>query len=259
MFRVISLKTPLFVRASSLLALVAAFSLGVAPAHATTIPVPDGDFSSAASYGSIGGGLLNPSGSAVIGSGPWTGTYSGALGVLAPPTLTINSTGATISGIAGINALGIVDNGGSFSQTLSGQTYAANTTYTLTADVNASTPLGAALLQSSGVGIALTANGTVVSSTTSTPGIVSLLSGTNYQVQLTFQTGASAPSGNIGIQLFDQPGGLLTANLLSSVTFSNVTLNATTVPEPTSFGLLGIGLSTLGWARFRKRRQAAAA
>ncbi|MHC5544564.1 PEP-CTERM sorting domain-containing protein, partial [Singulisphaera rosea] len=203
---------------------------------------------------------LNPSGSAQIGSGPWSGTYNGTLGILAPPSLTIGSGAATISGVVGLNVLGLglTNNNGYFSQTL-GQTYAANATYTLSADVNAGATLSLGLLQSRNVGIALTSNGSDVASTsTAGAGLVTLtpLGSNNYTLQLTFTTGSTPPTGNIGIRLFDQPTGLLTANLFPSATFDNITLTA--VPEPTSVGLLGIGLVGLCFATKRYRRPAVA-
>ena len=53
----------------------------------------------------FGGGLVGDTGSNVtIGSGPWTATYSGVVGLLAPPTVTIGSGRGAISGIAGAGA-----------------------------------------------------------------------------------------------------------------------------------------------------------
>jgi MYXO-CTERM domain-containing protein len=72
-----------------------------------------------------------------------------------------------------------------------------------------------------------------------------------------FVTGVSAPSGNIGITLFDAPSGLLTANLLKDVTFSNVALETSpnsSVPEPGTFVPAGLGLLGLAAIRLRRRQ-----
>ena len=77
-------------------------------ASAGFVTVPNGDFSGLGNAGSVGGGLVGASGTNVpIGSGPWTATYNGVLGLLAPPTLAISPSQktATISGLLGVNAV----------------------------------------------------------------------------------------------------------------------------------------------------------
>lgn len=175
--------------------------------------------------------------------------------MLLPPSMNISTTGgfggngsATISGIANVGVLGIVDNGALFSQTLA-NTYQANTTYTLTADVFTGSLLSANTLATAGVGIGL-ANvtgsgiGSHISDTTTTnPVLVSLtlLSGNIYQLSLQFTTGGLAPTGNFGVDLFDLPNGLASASLFQTVKFSNVTLDAAT-PEPVTFLLASMVL-----------------
>ena len=196
--------------------------------HAVSAPiaVPNGDFSSVANEGNIGGGIIGGSGSGAIGSGPWNGTYYGVLGLLAPPALTVAPGHGTISGLAGIDVLNIADNGGYFSQTLEAA-YQGNTRYVLGADVDAGAPLAVGLLSSANAGLALTKGSTILASTADNGASVSLdlLSGTTYRVTLTYNTGASA-SGNIGIRLFAEPQNLISANLLNAISFANVTLSA---------------------------------
>jgi hypothetical protein len=227
--------------------------------QAGAISVPDGDFTQASGAGSIGGGLLGASGSGAINSGPWSGTYNANLGILLPPVLNIATTGgepsgghATIGGIvSGLDLLNhTVDNGAYFSQTLAGTPFLANTQYTLTANVDPGELVTAALLSTGGVGIGLTSNGSLVADTTQGPYLLSLqlLGGSDYQLVLRFITGASAPGGNLGIRLFDSPNGVAAASLIGGVSFSNVTLDATSAtPEPQSMGLIGAGLVLVGF------------
>lgn len=205
-----------------------ALATGADQLYAATISVPNADFSSAANTGSVGGGLIG-SGSDPIGSGPWNGTYAGALGLL-PPTLTINTGTATIGGLAGVNLLGILDNGGYFNQTLS-TAWLPSTHYVLGADVDVGGSLGAGVLSSSNVGLALGSSGSFFTTTaTANPDAISLasLSGTTYHITLTYDTAASV-SGNIEVALLAEPQNILTANLLTSVTFSNVSLSGSAI------------------------------
>jgi hypothetical protein len=209
-------------------------------AHAGTIPVPNGNFSNASNAGAIGGGLLGGSATDVgIGSGlgPWMGSYNSVLGILAPPTLTIDAAAqtATLSGVAGINVAGLITNGGYFSQTLA-VPYVANKRYTVSTKINTSGVLDLNQLGTANVGIGLRSGATVLSaSTTAAPALVNLLplGGTLYSLRLIYDTGATV-SNNVDVQLFDQPQGLLTANLLSSVAFSGVALNVGAITGPTT-------------------------
>ena len=211
---------------------MAAFTaLMVGTVAAEPIAVPNGDFSSNANTGQIGGGLIGGSGTALIGSGPWSGSYSGVVGLLAPPVLTISSGRATISGLAGVSGLGVVNNSGSFGQNLT-DVYQPNKRYVLNAVVDAGTPLSLGVLSSGQVGVALTRGTTELASTRDASLLqLSLLSGTRYNLALVYQTGASV-SGNIGVKLYANPQNLLTTDLLSSVTFSNVTLHGGSINAP---------------------------
>lgn len=221
---------------------LAALGLMVATsANAGLLSVPNADFQQAGNAGSVGGGLLTPSASNVpIGTdgGPWKGNYNGILNIIAPPTLTIDASAghASISGIAGISVAAIVDNGGSFSQTLASVPYEATKRYTVWVDVDAGELLDLGLLSDTGVGIALRSGSTVIaSSTTAAPALVnlSLLGGTVYRLTLVHDTGASV-SGNVDVALFDQPAGLLTANLIPGVSFDNVGLNVGAITDSTT-------------------------
>jgi hypothetical protein len=248
------------------------------PAWSAAIAVPDGDFTQAGGAGNVGGGLLTTDGSGTIGSGPWTGTYDAVLGLLVPPTLTIQTTGGEPSGgrglisglLQGVSILGpVVDNGGYFSQTLGATPFLANTTYTLTANVDPGLLLAAGVLtlDNAGVGIGLTNGGSDLANTQNPLDLLSLtlLGGTDYSLVLRYTTGSVAPSGNLGIKLYDLPSGVLQANLLGNVAFSNVTLDASpasTTPEPATFTMLFAGLfcmilgqRKLNWKFLRRKAE----
>jgi hypothetical protein len=251
---------------ASLLILAGVSSLSM---PATPITVPNGNFLSSTNAGHIGGAVIgSPISNQGIGSasGPWNGSTSGILGLVAAPSMTISTTGgygntgsAEISGVVNTAVIGNpLDNGAFFSQTLS-SAFQANTTYTLTADVYTGSVLTASLLANRSVGIAL-ANGTglgnlLASTTTVNPSLVnlSLLSANCYELSLTYTTGSSV-SGNITVDLLDTPSGLATANLFSDVVFSNVTLDAVSpTPEPATMGITGI-LLVAGALVVRKRK-----
>ncbi|HEY0233303.1 MAG TPA: Ig-like domain-containing protein [Dokdonella sp.] len=212
-----------------------------APLHAASIPIPNGNFSDAGNFGQVGGGLLGAAGTdVVIGSGPWTGSYHGVLGLLAPPQLAIGAGGATLSGIAGINILQLLDNGGYFSQTLA-VPYAPGQHYVLSAHVDAGTALDVGLLGSGNIGLALRAGSLTLSSTaTAPPQLISLLplGGTQFQLSLTFDS-PDTVSGNVGIQLLGTPDDLIGVSLLPAVTYSNVTLDASAI-NPLAGAVLGV-------------------
>lgn len=210
-------------------------------AAAAPVPVDNGDFSSAANAGSVGGGLIGGSGSNVlIGDGPWTGTYNGAVGVLAPPTLSISATtqDATISGLLGVSVLGLVNNGGYIAQTLTANVQ-PNTRYILSADVDVGRSLQLALLDDTHTGVAIAAGGTVLASSDTAPSgsvTLDLLQDTTYRLELTYVSPASIAADPIELRLFAQPQGLLTADLLPTIVFDNVALDAVALGVPASVG-----------------------
>jgi len=208
---------------------------------AAPISVPNGDFSDAGNFGTIGGGPIGGSGTDVsIGSGPWLGSYAGILGLLAPPTLTITDGAAAIDGLAAANVLGILNNGGSFSQTLTA-TFEAGKRYTIASDIDAGTLLDVGLLANGNFGLALTSGGTTLASTTTAPlQLVDLqpIGGTVYRMTLQFDP-SGAQSGTVGLELFAEPQQLIGVSLLPNVTFGNVTLDATAI-DPVSGTIVAV-------------------
>ncbi|MDR3385621.1 MAG: hypothetical protein P4L92_01105 [Rudaea sp.] len=210
--------------------LSAAIFLGLAAsAMAAPVTVPNADFSIATNDGSVGGGLLGGTGSLPIGSGPWSGTFAGVLGELAPPLLTIGSGQATISGIAVVQLLGI-NNNGAFIQTLGAQ-WAPLKHYVLAADVTAVTPLLIANVSSSGnIGMALSSGASTYSSTeTSLEISLTQRQSNSYHLALGYDSSPS-DAGNIGISLFSSPTGVLAVNLISEVAFNSVYLTQAPIP-----------------------------
>ncbi len=191
-----------------------------------TIAVGNGDFSDPANDGEIGGGLAGGSGNAVIGSGPWRGAYAGIASLLAPPTLTIGDGHAEIGNLLGVNIAGILNNHGRFHQD-TGAAWVAQRRYRVSVDIDAGEVLGANVLTSGNLGVALASAGSPGSRVCSSLGgtaVLSLLGGTNYRLTLDCQTGDSV-SGNVFVHLFGEPTGLVTANLLGSARFDNVSLS----------------------------------
>lgn len=227
-------------RLPSWLLLLAVTSLAWASLlQAAPLTVPNGSFADAGNNGSVGGGLLGGSGSNVqIGTGPWRATYWGALGLLAPPVLQIDSNRAAIGGLAGVSALGIVNNGGYFRQTLP-IAWEPNFRYVLKVDVNAGAVLGLGLLNAQGVGTAMLSGTTRIASSVSAPAVsLNLLGGNLYELTLTHVTGNTV-SGNIGIDLFYEPNAVLSASLLGAVDFTNVRLEKRLI-DPTPAGLAAV-------------------
>ncbi|MBO9662763.1 Ig-like domain-containing protein [Dokdonella sp.] len=210
-------------------------------AVAAPIAVGNGDFSSAANAGSVGGGVLGGSGTDVpIGAGPWTGTYAGAIGLLAPPTLSISATTqkASISGLLGISALVLVNNGGYLGQTLTTNVQ-SNTRYVLSADVDAGRVLQLGLLNNTHTGVAIAAGGAVLASSDTQPAgavTLQLLQGTTYRLTMTYVSPTSIAASPIEVRLFAQPRGLLTVDLLPTITFDNVALDAVALGVPAAVG-----------------------
>jgi hypothetical protein len=207
------------------------------------IAVPNGDFSDPANEGAIGGGLLGGAATDVmIGEGPWLGSYNSVLGLLAPPTLAISPGFATVGGLAGVDVLGILNNGGYFSQTLA-TVWVPERLYTLGVDVDAGGVLGLDTINNGNVGVELVnEEGDVVASSVTAPTelvSLTLLNDTTYRLELNYISDSSA-AGTIGVRLITRPVGVLGVGLLTTVQFSNVTLEQNPV-NPTSDGVIASG------------------
>jgi len=202
--------------------LALAVALGVPSVFGANIPVPNGNFNDTSS---------------------WT-INTAATGLSSPPTASITGGAAQVTGLV---ALPTGTNSAQFYQTLTGVSYQANTTYTLSAKIDTSSLLGISLnlLGSNGIGIALTAGGNntiVASSTTVTP--ILDFSNNTYNLSFNYTTTGTAPTGDIGIRLFAGQGiSGVPLNVLGNVKFDNVTL--TSVPEPSTVGLFVAGFCAI--------------
>jgi hypothetical protein len=220
-----------------------AVAIAAATGHAfgAAVPVPNGDFSDPDNFGTVGGGLIGGSGVAVpIGDGPWLANYSGVLGLLAPPSLTIRDGSATINGLAAANILGILNNGASFTQTLP-LDFEAGKRYTLSLDIDTGTLLDIGLLTNGNFGLSLWDGDVMIASTISAPDQLLMLvplGGTEYTLSLEYDA-VSTTLGPITVQLFADPQQLIGVSLLPTVTFHNARLDAVAI-NPVSGSIVAV-------------------
>ncbi|MGI8821296.1 MAG: hypothetical protein ACR2ID_10595 [Chthoniobacterales bacterium] len=242
------------------LTLFAAFLLNGSPAAATVLIGPttnDGSFNTGTDQGSIGGGLGNVT--AQIGLGPWNGMAVGVLGLLLQPTVSVVPGQAQITGLLAVGVVGnLVQNKGAAFQTITGVPVLAHTSYTLTGTVSASSALTLQALSNSGVGVALTAGG--IQGASPSPGtdfavqsdaafFVNLvpINATSATFTFTFITGATVPSGDIGVRLFSgESNGLVSITVLSTVSFGSVMLTADPVGAPIPAGVVSRKVHAVG-------------
>jgi len=191
----------------------------------------------------------------VIGSGPWSGTSVGTIGIQGP-TMTIEDGAvggtdgiATISGLGAVTVIPLVANSGEFFQVLTGIQFLPGTPYRLSADITTGSALSLNALRNSGIGIGA---GTILipglfKSTTAPAGNVTLVSaGLTGRLTFEFTTPAVFPVGDVRLRLYGGDlEGVTAVNILPNVTFDNVQLEI--VPEPSIAALLLAGC--LGLAR----------
>lgn len=218
----------------------AALLLHTQAGHATIVSVNNSDFELPGNTGSItgiAGNVTQP-----LGSGPWSASSTGVLGLLGP-TLGINSGAdggtdgvATVSGLAILNVIQLLTNGGEFFQALGGVPLEPNTAYRLSADITTGPGLSLGLLTNSGIGIGVgtTTDPDLFKSTTAPAGSVTLVAaGSTGRLSLDFTTSGTVPSGNVRLRLFaGDYEGVATIAVVPSITFDNVVFEV--VPEPSS-------------------------
>lgn len=224
--------------------------LGGVQANAASIAVNDHSFEQ--EVDSLDNGLLGIGADFSGTIGGWDYRRTSLLGLLPPNTGSYASPIATDgNNVAAIGSLAGVAGAATISQTLAGVQYEANTTYTLQVDVS---NVGLADVLSTGPGIALTSDGDVVASSASGVLLSILDLNPHFKTwELSFTTDENAPTGDIGITLFS---GTL-ADVIGSVSFDNVRLDAspaTAVPSPATAQVGLAALSVLGLRR-RRRQQ----
>ncbi len=217
-------------------------ALTLSTASLSAEPVPVSNHSFEVPTGSAPNGLFDPADGSI---GAWSYTRTGVL----PATLTDVTFGSWGAASDGSNAaqltflVGALATVSLFQDT--GVTFAPNSIYTLTFDVDQVSPV--ALL--SGGSASIFAGGTEVA-TLSGGSLLDLLDGSGpmHTFSLQYITGETAPVGNIGIGF--TAGGVLEV-LGSGLVVDNVRLDVTPVPEPS--GALLIAAAGI-WVLAARRR-----
>jgi hypothetical protein len=224
----------------------------------TPITIPDGNFSTAGGPNTLTSVLFPGDQVAQLGTTPWYSQLQTPIGLGLLTSANITGGGVVLSTPL---SLGVGTTAAFVYQNLANPFQLG--TYTLTTTFSASSPLSLSLLTSSGIGLgflnnATTTNrGTEVSSSASTPSLLSLniLSGNSGTLSYTFNN-TSITGGNLGIELFSGNGSLLSAGLLGGGTMGPVSLtfSPAAVPEPSALALMGVGFIALIGLRTIKRR-----
>lgn len=240
---------------SGFLTVLAIACLHAQVGRAAVVNVPNSNFEVPGNSGSITG-ILGPI-TQQLGTGPWSASSSGVIGLLGPnlsvdPGLAGGDDGvATLTGLASINVLGLLTNGGEFFQVLSGVPLQPNTTYRLSADVTTPLALSLSVLANSGMGIGV---GTVLApdlfkTTTASVGVSLVSAGASGRLSIEFTTPGTGLGGDTRLRLFaGDYQGIASISVVPTVTFDNVLFEI--VPEPSSAALLLVGCVGL----IRRRR-----
>jgi hypothetical protein len=204
------------------------------------IEVANGDFEVAENEGSIrSNSVLGIIGHGVemspIGKGPWSGESTAIMGIILPPNIVIasNDSGNGYCEVSGLTSVAVdignaIRNSAAVKQQLT-STYESYTTYVLEVDIDSFSALSLELLASQGIGAELLADEETIASSEQVESFLklSLISGSAYRLTVTYKVLTSVPKGNIGIRLFAGKSlGLVSASVLPSVRFDNVTLTA---------------------------------
>ena len=227
--------------------------------YGAIVTVSNPNFEQPGNAGSITGivGTVNQQ----LGSGPWSASSSGAIGLLGPSLAIVpgapggNDGVATISGLGSVNVGTLIANTGEFFQFLAGVSFQANTPYRLSVDITSSSALSLGSLTNSGIGLGA---GTVLvpgmfKSTTAPVGTVTFVSA-GMSGRLTFEvtTPAVVLPGDVRLRLYrGEIDGIANVSILPNVTFDNVLFEI--IPEPSSAALSFLGC--LGLASRRRHRK----
>lgn len=241
----------------SLLSVLAFTLLQAHSGYATIVTVNNPGFEQLGNAGSLVGVAVIVT--QQLGSGPWSASSSGTIGLLGP-TLTIDAGGiggtdgnATLTGLASRNIGGqLFTNSGEIFQILTGVLLQPNTPYRLSADLTTGSTISLGLLTNSGIGLGV---GTplipgLFKSTTAPAGAVTLVSaGLTGRLSFEFTTPAILPAGDVRLRLYGgDMEGIANPSIIPGVTFDNVLLEI--VPEPSPMVLILAGC--LGFARRRR-------
>ena len=125
-------------------------------------------------------------------------------------------------------------------------------------DFSSSNTISLNLLNGAGSGIGLRAAGTNVASTLGNDATLSLLTSNTGRYTLTYVADGSIAGSNIGVTLFggNSVTGLAGLSALGNVTFDNVALTVSAVPEPATWAAIGGGLSLVAALYHRRKSRA---
>lgn len=241
-----------------LLTLLAVFIAPSSLNAVISLTVPNGDFEATNNFDSEEAPFAGLLGNydREFGTGPWSAAGTGILNLLAAPETTIGSGVAVVSSLASVNIGGILSNSATFYQNDIGSTFLENYAYTLTVSFVTSELLTVSAFENSKTGVSLRSDG--VATPLSGAGILldlAIVDTNSGTLTYTFTADASFAGKDIGVELYVGKGSALAAvDALGDVTFNNVELTATAVPEPAMFALIG-GLLAISCVSLRRVRR----